>query len=149
MVCSAHCEAVEGQIGVRLRRGGDLVFFALETPPASPQPPPEESLCGEEEALAAGNFPPAEETVPEQLRMWRAHVRGVARSRQKAYAEALSLAQMQFTAWRDVFPVAYDAAMRKQGGAALNEREVQMLDYFAAGYAEFLREVQQIARNGG
>jgi hypothetical protein len=120
-----------------------------------PEGPP---LCGEEEALAAGSFAEPTEAVktvggageiPEQLRQWSLHVRGVARSRQKAYAEALSLAQMQFTAWRDVFPVAYDAAMRKQGAPVLSSREVQMLDWFAAGYAEFLREVQQIARNGG
>jgi len=106
------------------------------------QAPPEESLCGEEEDLAVG-------AVPEQLRVWRQHVRGVARSRQKAYAEAFSLAQMQFDAWRKAFPVAYDQAADAQGQPRLTTREAQMLGYFGVGYAEFLQEVGQIARDGG
>lgn len=118
-------------------------------------PPPEESLCGEEEALAAGSFD--DETLeqgsparlPEQLESWRRHVRGVGRSRQKAYAEALSLAMMQFVAWQDVFPVAYDAAMAEQGQPPINAREAQMLMFFGKGYQEFLREVHHIAKEGG
>lgn len=117
--------------------------------PEDRQSPPEEALCGEEEDLAAGNVPPAEEAVPEQLRMWSAHVRGVARSRQKAYAEALSLAQMQFAAWCAAFPVAYGEAMVKSGGPPMNDREAQLLAWFSAGYEAFLREVHAIARNGG
>jgi hypothetical protein len=157
MVCSVHTEAVEGRPGIRLRTpSGELAFFRFEF--ASDQPPSEETLCGEEESFIAGSFAePTEQMknvagetpIPEQLHAWAQHVRGVGRSRQKAYAEALSLAAMQFTAWRDAFPVAYNAAMEKAGNPHLNDRETQMLAWFSVGYQEFLREVQTIAQEGG
>jgi len=106
-------------------------------------------LCGEEEDLASGSVPESPAAVPEQLRLWRAHVRGVARNRQRAYAEALSLAQMQFTAWCDAFPIAYNAAMAEGGQPTLNDREAQMLSWFSVGYERFLAEVHQIAKDGG
>lgn len=140
------------KVGVEPARLRALTAGLEPTPASPPQPPPEESLCGEEEDLAAGNVddePMNPAALPAQLRAWSQHVRGVARNRQRAYAEALSLAEMQFRAWATAFPIAYNRAMAEQGAPPLNAREAQMLEYFAAGYAEFLREVTQIARNGG
>lgn len=123
-----------------------------ETCERCPQLPPEESLCGEEEALAAGSFgDPQDEAgpLPAQLRAWSLHVRGVARSRQKAYYEALLLAQMQFDAWQKAFPLAYAQAAEVRGTLPLNAREREILDMYAAGFAGFLNETLRIARDGG
>lgn len=114
--------------------------------------PSEESLCGEEEALAAGSFgDPEDESapLPEQLRQWARHVRGVGRSRQSAYAEALSLAQMQFAAWQQAFPLAYAQAAEAREGLPLNAREREILDMYAAGFRSFLAETHRIAKAGG
>lgn len=117
---------------------------------------PEESLCGEEEDLATGSFREPTEDVKnvagageDQLHAWAQHVRGVGRSRQSAYAEALSLAGMQFVAWRDVFPVTVDAVLVGRGEPPLSPREVQILGWFGDGFAAFLAETQRIAREGG
>jgi hypothetical protein len=151
MVCSTHTEAVEGRAGIRMRTAsGELTFFPLAR--ATPQPPPEESLCGEEEALAAGSFgDPASDTgpLPDQLHAWAQHVRGVGRSRQKAYAEALSLAQKQFAAWQEAFPVAFSAAATERGWAPLQGREEEVLGMFSAGFSAFLGETSRIAKEGG
>lgn len=123
-----------------------------ETCERCPQLPPEESLCGEEEALAAGSFGDPEEDsapLPEQLRAWSVHVRGVARSRQKAYYEALSLAQMQFLAWQKAFPKAFALAAKERGWEPIGGREEEVLAMFSAGFAGFLNETLRIARDGG
>lgn len=153
MVCSTHTQAVEGRAGIRMRTAsGELTFFPL----ARATHPPEESVCGEEEALAAGSFAEPTEDVKavsgagaDQLHAWAQHVRGVGRSRQSAYAEALSLAGMQFVAWRDVFPVTVDGVLVGKGEPPLSPREVQILGWFGDGFAAFLQETQRIARDGG
>lgn len=123
-----------------------------ETCVRCPQLPPEQSLCGEEEALAAGSFgdPPDEAGPPAldhaKLVEWERHCRGVGRNRATAYADALRLAQMQFEAWQGVFPGVADTAFRARGLPLLNQREQEILMYYSAGFAAFLRDTLQIAQ---
>lgn len=118
--------------------------------------PPEESLCGEEEALAAGLYeevfadvPPPPPGSDKNLQAWAEHCRTAGRSRTRAYAEALSLTQAQFEAWRQVFPGVADAAFVAQGREPLSSREKEVLAYYAAGFAAFLRDTLAVAERGG
>lgn len=109
---------------------------------ASDQQPPEESLCGEEEALAMGTPPdPADPQTPawgEGLEAWVAHCRSVGPSRLKAYDEAFSLVQAQFVAWREVFPSVAREAAEQHGAPAPGPGEVLAVMNFAGGFAGFL-----------
>jgi hypothetical protein len=112
---------------------------------------PEESLCGEEEALVTGHEEvvtevpeggqgPAGEPDP-TMAEWVRHCRGVGKNRARAYADALLLVEKQFDAWRQAFPHVAEEAFRQQQREAVTPREREMLTYYAAGFGAVLRDL--------
>lgn len=112
------------------------------------QSPPEESLCGEEEDLVTSVMNEAPTPGPGMdagLQLWEQHCRTVGRNRCRAYVEAFSLALAQLAAWGRVFPAVAEEKFREVRGTGVSPEAREMVGYYTAGYAAFLRDVIAIA----
>lgn len=123
---------------------------SLAACPGCAPTPPEESLCGEEEALAAGDHPPVEAgtTFDDFLR----DLRGRGRSAQRVTAETLDLVGAWHAAWLPGFIQGADQAYTERGGEPLSGRELESLRFFALSFQSALRtlldKVRAVERGG-